>query len=367
MRDEQHTRDPAAARARGKPGHTDGMHVLAAPDKFRGSASAVLIADAIARAASESGWECDRVPISDGGEGLLECFAGPNRESTVTGPSGRPVRAAWRSDGSLAVIEMARASGQSVAGPDHDPVAATTRGTGELIAAALDAGAQQVIVGAGGSATTDGGSGAVQVLRNRGPLDGSSGALVRVACDVTTAFLDAARVFAPQKGATPEQVRTLTDRLREHAEDYREQFGVDVTTLAGAGAAGGLAGGLAALGARIERGFDVVAEQVQLADRIRAADLVVTGEGRLDATSSAGKAVGSLTELCAALGTPARIVAGTVGADADPRLAELATDLRARFGSRAAWTRPDSCVRAAVAALLRRECPPSGAGCDWDS
>lgn len=331
------------------------MRVLAAPDKFRGSASAGQIADAIAAAAAEAGWDCDRVPIADGGEGLLECFGGPNRESTVTGPGGGPVRAAWRLDGSLAVIEMARASGQAVAGAEHDPVAATTRGTGELIAAALDAGAQQVIVGAGGSATTDGGLGALQVLRDRGPLDGSHGPTVRVACDVTTSFLDAARVFAPQKGATPEQVRTLTGRLRERADDYRRQFGVDVTALDGAGAAGGLAGGLAALGGRIERGFDVVAEQLQLADRVRAADLVVSGEGRLDATSSAGKAVGSLATLCAAQGTPCRVVAGTVGDDVDPVLARVAVDLGGRFGARAAWARPDNCVRAAVAALLRRE------------
>ena len=329
--------------------------MLAAPDKFRGSASADQIADAVAAAAAESGWECERVPISDGGEGLLECFGGPNRESTVTGPGGQPLQASWRLDGELAVIEMARASGQAVAGPDHDPVTATTRGTGELIGAALDAGAREVIVGAGGSATTDGGLGAVEVLREYAPLDGSTAALVRVACDVTTAFLDAARVFAPQKGASPEQVNALSDRLRERATEYREQFGVDVTTLAGAGAAGGLAGGLAALGARIERGFDVVAEHLQVADLVRAADLVVTGEGKLDATSSAGKAVGALAELCTEQGTPCRIVAGTVAADTDPGLADLATDLGARFGSRAAWAWPDNCVRATVAALLTRE------------
>jgi glycerate kinase len=337
------------------------MRVLAAPDKFRGSASALQIADALAAAAAEAGWDCARVPIADGGEGLLDCFGGPNRESTVTGPGGEPVVAAWRLDGSLAVIEMARASGQDVASPDHDPVAATTRGTGELIATALDAGARQVIVGAGGSATTDGGLGAVQVLRDCGPLDGSRGPLVRVACDVTTPFLDAARVFAPQKGATPEQVRTLSARLRERADDYRAQFGVDVTALDGAGAAGGLAGGLAALGARIEQGFDVVAEQLHLADRVRSADLVITGEGKLDATSSAGKAVGSLARLCAEQGTPCRIVAGTVSGDVDPALAELAVDLGDRFGARAAWARPANCVRAAVAALLGREEPLPGA------
>jgi len=217
---------------------------------------------------------------------------------------------------------------------------------------ALDAGARQVIVGAGGSATTDGGLGAVEVLRGHAPLDGSRGPLVRVATDVTTGFLDAARVFAPQKGATAEQVRMLEDRLRERAVEYRERFGVDVTALAGAGAAGGLAGGLAALGARIERGFDVVAEQLRLADRVRAADLVVTGEGKLDATSSAGKAVGALAQLCAAQGTPCRIVAGTVARDSDASLAELVVDLGTRFGSRAAWALPGNCVRATVAAIL---------------
>lgn len=328
------------------------MRVLAAPDKFRGSASAEEISHAISSAAAEAGWECERVPISDGGEGLLDCFGGANRESTVTGPGGRSLQALWRLDGELAVIEMARASGQSVAGPEHDPVEATTRGTGELIAAALDAGARQVIVGAGGSATTDGGLGAVQVLSGYAPLDGSGGRLVRVAADVTTTFLDAARVFAPQKGATPHQVDVLSDRLHERAAEYRERFGVDVTTIAGAGAAGGLAGGLAALGARIECGFDLVAEQLHLADRVRAVDLVVTGEGKLDATSSRGKAVGSLAAMCAAQGTPCRIVAGTISADADPRLAGLALDLGVRFGARAAWSQPENCVRAAVACLL---------------
>jgi glycerate kinase len=352
MRDKQHVPILPQPAPTANPGTLGRMRVLAAPDKFRSSASAERIADAIAAAAAEAGWECDRVPISDGGDGLLECFGGPNRESTVTGPGGRPLQASWRLDGELAVIEMARASGQAVAGPDHDPISATARGTGELIAAALAAGAQQVVVGAGGSATTDGGLGAVEVLSGYAPLDGSRGPLVRVACDVTTAFLDAARVFAPQKGATPDQVSALSDRLRERATEYRAQFGVDVTTLTGAGAAGGLAGGLAALGARIEHGFELVAERLHLAGLVRAADLVVTGEGRLDATSSAGKAVGALVELCAEQGTRCRIVAGTVHPDTDPRLADLAFDLSARFGSRAAWARPDNCVRAAAAALL---------------
>lgn len=174
------------------------MLVVATPDKFRGTATATEVAAAIGRAAAGAGWACDEVPLADGGEGTLEALGGPNRTSRVTGPLGEPVEAAWRLDGRTAVIEMARASGlELVGGPaGNDPVAASTTGTGELIVAAVESGATRVIVGVGGSATTDGGVAALRVLS---ALAHMRSAELVVACDVRTAFLDAAEVFAPQK------------------------------------------------------------------------------------------------------------------------------------------------------------------------
>jgi glycerate kinase len=194
---------------------------------------------------------------------------------------------------------------------------ASTRGTGELIAAAIRAGARRVIVGVGGSATTDGGLAALEAL------GWSFGAVpVTVACDVTTPFLDAAKVFAPQKGATDAQVSLLTRRLASLAEQYEQRTGVDVRTLPGAGAAGGLAGGLAAIGAEIEPGFDVVANAVGLDGALEGVDLVVTGEGRLDATSFAGKVVGGVLEWAADAGTPhVAVIAGQVTDEAREEMA----------------------------------------------
>lgn len=327
------------------------MLVLAAPDKFRGTATAAQIAAAIAQAAAGCGHACDRAPIADGGEGLLECFGGANRESVVTGPSGRPVRAGWRLDATTAVIEMARVSGLSLTGPEHNPLTATTTGTGELIAAALDAGADLVIVGAGGSATTDGGLGAVDVLRPYAPLGGTRGYVVRVAADVRTSFVHAAEVFGPQKGADPGQVRLLAERLRRLRDRYRAEFGVDVETTQGSGAAGGLAGGLAALGAEVRSGFDLVSEQLHLAERIAAADLVLTGEGRFDRTSTSGKAVGALATLCRTIGTPLAVIAGELVPthdESDPHIVSLTE----RFGAEQARNDPTGCVRTVATELI---------------
>ena len=324
--------------------------MLAAPDKFRGTATAAHVAAAIADAARDAGWDVQRVPVSDGGEGLLECFGGPNRTSVVRGPLGEPVRAGWRLDGPRAVIEMAQASGRGALTGANDPVAADTGGTGELIGLALDAGAREIVVGVGGSASTDGGRAALDVLLER-RAELCDVTLV-VACDVRTRFVEAAAVFGPQKGATPDHVRVLTARLERLADDYVAQFGVDVRELPGAGAAGGLAGGLAMLGAALRPGFDVVAEHLGLAGRVSGVDLVVTGEGRLDAASLQGKVTGSLADLCARAGTPTLIVAGSTADGARPRGAQV-VDLSARYGADAA--RRDVCgrVRDAVAAVLR--------------
>ena len=289
------------------------MRVLAAFDKFRGTLTAREATNAVAAACWELGADCDEAPLADGGEGLLDVFGGGNRTSIVTGPLGTPVEAAWRIDRRTAVIEMARASGLVLAGgaEGNDPLSATTRGTGELISKAIDQGARTVLVGLGGSATSDGGLGAVQALGSRSRLAAID---VQVACDVRTRFVDAAEVFAPQKGATPAQVRLLTSRLEQLAERYLAEYGVDVREADGSGAAGGLAGGLLAVGARLVPGFDLVAEHVDLDERIAAADVVVTGEGFLDAQSLDGKVVGGVCALAAEHGVPVVVIVG----DADP-------------------------------------------------
>lgn len=332
--------------------------LLAAPDKFRGTATAAQVAEAIARAARDAGWRVETVPVADGGEGLLDCLGGANRTTTVTGPLGRPVAAGWRLDGPRAVVEMATASGLALTGGRNDPLAATTRGTGELVRAAVAAGATDVVVGAGGSATTDGGLGAVEVLRDLAPLDGSRGVRVTVATDVTTTFVDAARVFGPQKGADAAQVGVLTARLTDLAGRYRAEFGVDVTALPGGGAAGGLAGGLAALGAGIRPGFALVADLLGLPARVAAADLVVTGEGRFDATSLLGKVTGSVVDLCRTAGTPVVVVAGAADGTDTPAPVVSLTE---RFGAERALADPLGCLAELVPALLAR-CHPGRTG-----
>ncbi|HEY2330641.1 MAG TPA: glycerate kinase, partial [Acidimicrobiales bacterium] len=209
------------------------MRVVAAPDKLRGTATAAEVAAAVGRVAWEAGWDCDEVPVADGGEGTLAALGGPNRVAVVTGPLGDPVPAAWRY-GRTGVVEMATASGiELVGGPTgNDPVSASTTGTGELVAAAVDAGCRRILVGVGGSATTDGGLGA---LRSLEPLTRLRSVELVVACDVRTGFLDAARVFAPQKGARPAQVELLSRRLERLAQMYESTYGVDVTRLRGAG------------------------------------------------------------------------------------------------------------------------------------
>src|SRR6185437_11852899 len=168
-------------------------------------------------------------------------------------------------------------------------------------------------------------------------------------CDVTTAFEQAAEVFGPQKGASPEQVAALTQRLRELASAYRDEFGVDVSALPGAGAAGGLAGGLAALGATLTPGFALVAAHLGLDERLARADFVVTGEGAVDATSFTGKVVGGVLERAGAAGVEALVVAGDVrGAVPGVR----AVSLVRRFGPRRAWREPAACIAETVADAL---------------
>jgi len=321
------------------------VRLLAAPDKFRGTLTAAEAARAIAAGAATAGWSADELPLADGGEGTLDALGGGNRATAVTGPLGAPVEAAWRLADGVAVIEAARASGLAVAGgrERNDPVRATTRGTGELVAAALAAGATRVIVGVGGSATTDGGLGAVEVLRDQAPF----AVPVQVCCDVETRFVDAAAVFGPQKGATAAQVEELTARLRELAVRYRDELGVDVSALPRAGAAGGLAGGLAALGAELAPGFEVIADAVGLDEAIGLADLVVTGEGFLDRTSFAGKVVGGVLRRAERQGVRALVVAGAGEPGALARVGG-ALSLVERFGRARAWADAGGCLTEAV-------------------
>lgn len=273
---------------------------IACPDKFRDTLSAAEAAAAMGRGLRAAGIdEVLEIPLADGGEGTLDALlaarGGATRTVRVTGPLGEPVEAEYAllPDGT-AVVEMAKASGLSIVGRRNDPLRASTRGTGELIAAALRGGARRVVVGVGGSASTDGGLAAVETLGWS-----LAGADVTVACDVTTTFLDAATIYGPQKGASEAQVALLTRRLERLADEYRTRTGVDVTELEGGGAAGGLAGGLAAIGARLEPGFDVVAAAAGLEEAMGDADFVVTGEGKLDATSFDGKVVGGVLEWAA--------------------------------------------------------------------
>jgi glycerate kinase len=323
-------------------------HLVTAPDKFRGTATARHVAAAVARAAATCGWTCDEAPVSDGGEGLLEAVGGTNRLTRVRGPFGEVVLADWRQRGDTAVIEMARAAGlELVGGPEwNDPLRATTAGVGELIKAAVQQGAKRVIIGAGGSATTDGGQGCLDALE---PHSRYTGVELVVACDVDLPFVEAAAVFGPQKGATPRQVELLTRRLARLAQVYEDTHGVDVRSLPGSGAAGGLAGGLAAIGAELVRGIDLVADTIELSERLDGAELCVTGEGFLDDQSFAGKAVGGVVERARHENVGVLVIAGEVFGDQPVPYVSLVD----RFGRERAMNDTLSCIEEVVVDHLR--------------
>jgi glycerate kinase len=309
-------------------------HLLAAPDKFRGTMTAREAAAAIAAGAARAGWSATELPLADGGEGTLDVLGGGNRRTTVTGPLGEPVETEWRlEEDGTALVEAAQACGLTLAGgPEgNDPLRATSRGVGELVAAAVAEGVSRIVVAVGGVASTDGGVGAVEALPVRlPPLD--------VACDVDARLLDAADVFAPQKGASPEQVRILRERLAQ----------LEVPDLPGAGAAGGLAGGLAAVGGRLVPGFDLVAARLDLDARLAEADLVVTGEGLVDATSFTGKVVGRVLQRAEAAGVDTLVLAG----DVVPALADGVLSLVERYGHERALAEPAECLEEIVASTL---------------
>lgn len=306
------------------------MLLLAAPASLKGVLAAGAAAAALAAGARGAGVgvEADECPVADGGEGtadaLYGALGGEWRSVRVTDPLGRPVEARWLAlpDGT-AVVESAAAIGLPLLAEDErDPLRASSRGLGELMLAALADGPARMLVCLGGSATVDGGVGLREALGAGGIGAGGdasalAGVRLDVACDVRNPLLGergAARVFGPQKGATPDVVDELERRLAALAElaPYAE--------LPGAGAAGGLGAALAALGARLVPGAGLVLEVVRFRERAGRAGLVVTGEGTVDRTTAEGKAPGAVLAACAELGRPCvlfggRVVEGPTGAD----------------------------------------------------
>ena len=285
--------------------------VLVAPDGFKGTFSAPEVAQALQHGLAVSGQPAQMCPVADGGEGTLTVLESALALELVTvrasDPLGRPVDATFGlAPGGMAVVEMAAASGLAlVATEERDAVSASSFGTGELIAAAIAAGATTVYVAVGGSATTDGGLGALRALEERG---GTGTAKVVVLCDVRTPFELAPETFAPQKGASAEQVEELERRLDDLAVRLpRDPRGVPMT-----GAAGGLAGGLwAQFGAELVGGASFVLSALDYDARMRAARAVVTGEGRLDRQSLAGKLVSEVATRARQSGVPCHAVVGS--------------------------------------------------------
>jgi len=316
------------------------MRVLIAPDCFGDCLSAVQAADAIAAGwrRARPGDELTRAPQSDGGPGFIDVLAGrlgQHRRLRVAGPLDADVDAGWVYDGAAApptaYIESAQACGLALLDRPPTPqtaLAAHTRGVGQLIAAALEAGAGRIVVGLGGSATTDGGRGMVDVLgAHARSTTGSSPAAARerlagveliAATDVEHPLLGpmgAARVFGPQKGADEHTVTLLEQRLGDWAGQLEAAAGRPVRDVPGAGAAGGLGAALLALGARRESGAAVIAAHTRLADDLAAADLVITGEGRFDDQSLHGKVISALSAGASGRATPMLVLAGQVALD----------------------------------------------------
>ena len=286
------------------------LPALVAPDSFKGTFSAREVAAAVAAGLRSAGREAHELPVADGGEGTMEvlvaALGGEVRTVTVSDPLGRPVEAgiALLRDGS-AVVEMAQASGLSLVDEaERDAWAASTRGTGELIVAAVEAGAARVVVTVGGSATTDGGAGAIEALSEAGL---GSGLEMDVVCDVRVPFEDAPRVFGPQKGADPALVKRLERRLDELAAGFpRDPRGEPMT-----GCAGGLSGGLwAALGARLVPGAPYVLDAIGFDALMRGSAFVVTGEGALDEQTLQGKIVGEVATRCRQGGVACHAIVG---------------------------------------------------------
>jgi glycerate 2-kinase len=331
------------------------MKVIIAPDSFKESLSALEVANAIEKGFRDIFPEAEyvKIPMADGGEGtvqsLVDATGGRIVKTEVTGPLGDRVKAFFGvlGDGKTAVIEMAAASGlHLVPSEKRNPLVTTTRGTGELILAALDEGAEHIIIGIGGSATNDGGAGMIQALGGRlldrhgqeiGLGGGSLSELadidlsgldvrlkhvkIEVACDVDnplTGPKGASAVFGPQKGATPEMVATLDKNLHHYADVIERVLGKQVKDIPGAGAAGGLGAGLLAfLEAELKRGVEIVLETVNFHERIQDASLVITGEGRIDGQTIFGKTPIGVAKAAKRYNIPVIAIAGSVSDDSD--------------------------------------------------
>ena len=346
--------------------HREGsLRVLLAPDSFKGSLSSVEVTRALAE-----GWARARpddelilAPLADGGEGTLAAIAETGgwewQECPAQDPLGRPLTARWllSADGTRAAVELAEASGLSRLpdGEPRSPLAASTMGTGEVLMAVLDAGVRHVLLGVGGSATTDGGSGLLHALgawyrgsaggRLPGPIpdlaavDLSSLDLrlreldMRIACDVTNPLLGehgAAATYAPQKGAWPEDVVALETWLTHYADLLEEAAGTQARDIPGAGAAGGTSFGLLCLGPRMRSfelvpGIDVVMQETGFDERLATADLVITGEGRIDEQTAYGKTALGVARRAAAADVPCLAVGGGVTPEGAAALAEVGT------------------------------------------
>jgi glycerate kinase len=287
--------------------------VLVAPDSFKGTFDAGAVAEAIAAGVEAGGGTADRCPVADGGEGtmdvLLGALGGERRSAAVHDPLRRPIEASFGllGDGESAIVETAQASGLTLVAPaERDAERADSFGTGELIAAAAGAGARTILLAVGGSASTDGGAGAIEALEQAGLLGTIA---IEILCDVTSPYEDAARVFAPQKGADPAAVERLAARLNALAAELpRDPRGVPMT-----GCAGGLSGGLWAYGAQLRPGAAFVLGAVEFDRRLARADAVVSGEGRFDAQSLGGKIVGEIATRCARAGKPLHLIVGENG------------------------------------------------------
>ena len=287
--------------------------VLVAPDSFKGTFSAPQVAGAIGRGLERAGlMPPDLCPVADGGEGTLDALlpglGGEVVAAAAHDPLGRPVRGHFGlvEDGGTAIVETSTASGLALLAEDElDAWAASSRGTGELIAAAVAAGARVVLVAVGGSATMDGGAGALEAIEEAGGLRGARLVLL---CDVRTPFEDAARVFGPQKGADPDTVARLGQRLAALAGGWpRDPRGVPMT-----GSAGGISGGLWAVhGAALEPGAPWLLDALDFDARMRASRCVVTGEGKLDEQTLHGKLVGEIGTRARQAGVPLHAIVGT--------------------------------------------------------
>lgn len=335
---------------------------MCAPNAFKGTIDAAAAAMAIARGVRDAGWDAIEVPIADGGDGTLDvllAWRGSGARVTrhrVTGPIGRPVtaRLGWIGPHRV-VVELAEASGlRRLAARQLDALHATSRGTGELIRIALDAGATEIIVGVGGSACTDGGAGLLQalggrLLESRGQEIGPGGAgledvatidlspvreafsrcSIAVACDIRSPLLGPegpARMFAPQKGASSDDVLRLEGALTHFAAVASGVGRGDLSRVPGSGAAGGCGFGLALAGARLDAGAGLVCDMVGLDATLGAATVAITGEGRLDSQTPTGKAPAEVAARSHRLGIPCIAIAGSVD-DPLPRLFSAAIAL----------------------------------------